>query len=472
MNAVPPEVAARLNELLVLPPVVDDLARRFRDAGHEIYLVGGSVRDALLQRPHVDHDLATDARPDEILAVASGWHEGTWLQGIEFNTVGLQKGKHRYEVTTFRGERYEPGSRKPVVSPVASIEADLARRDLTVNAMALSLPDRTFIDPYGGVGDLAAKVLRTPGAPEDSFDDDPLRMLRVARFAAQLGFAPAPEVVAAMRSMHERLRIVSGERIRDELLKLIAAPSPSAGLELAVDTGLCDVFLPELPALRDAADPLHRHKDVYGHTLAVLDKIVATDGPEPDVVLRMAGLLHDVGKPATRKFEEDGVSFHHHEVVGARMAAERLKALKFPGAFVEQVRHLVFMHLRFHGFSKGWTDSAVRRYVRDAGDGLDQLNRLVRCDCTTRNRFKARELSVAMDRFEERIARLAAEEDLARIRPPIDGNEIMTHLGVAPGRVIGDALAHLLEIRLERGEYSREEAFAMLDAWYAAHGKA
>ncbi len=471
MTQLPPEVAARLRDLLVVPDVVNDLARRFNDAGHGLYLVGGYVRDALLQRRTEELDFATDARPDRVRELVSGWHEGTWLQGIEFGTVGVQKGRYRLEITTFRAEQYVSDSRNPQVQHVGSIEDDLARRDFTINAIAVRLPDREFLDPFGGVADLASKALRTPGAPEESFGDDPLRMLRAARFVAQLDLTADRAVVEAMRVMNERLRIISAERIRDELAKLLESPRPSKGVDLATESGLCDIFLPELPALRLQQDPIHRHKDVYRHTLAVVDKIADSDPPgEPDVVLRMAGLLHDIGKPATRRIDAEGVSFHHHEVVGARMAEERLRALRYPNTFIDEVVKLVEMHLRFHGFSRGWSDSAVRRYVRDAGPLLDRLNRLVRCDCTTRNKMRARKLAVAMDHFEERIAKLAAEEDLKRIRPPIDGNDVMGHLGIEPGPVVGEALSMLLEHRLEHGEYAREEAFRLLEEWWRARG--
>jgi len=472
MSPTPDELSARLRDLLKLPAFVDDLAKRFRAAGHELYLVGGSVRDALLGRPHWDYDFATDAKPDEVLQLVAGWHEGKWLQGVEFGTVGVAKQGHRLEITTFREERYAEGSRKPEVTPLPTIEADLARRDFTINAMAVRLPERTFIDPYGGAADLARKVLRTPGEPADSFSDDPLRMLRAARFVALLDVEPDPAVVRAMSEMRARLQIVSAERIRDELTKILKTERPSKGLDLATQTGLCDLFLPELPALQLEQDPVHRHKDVYRHTLAVVDKIVAGEprGEDPDAALRMAGLLHDIGKPDTRKIGPEGVSFHHHEVVGAQMARKRLQALRYPSEFVDEVSELIALHLRFHTFRSGWSDSAVRRYVRDAGPLLDRLNRLVRSDSTTRNKMRARELSVAMDTLEERIARLAAEEDLKRIRPPIDGHEVMKHLGVKPGPVVGDALDHLLEIRLERGEYSKEEAFALLDEWALERG--
>jgi len=472
MGQIPPELSARLRDLLKLPPFIDDLAKRFRAAGHELYLVGGSVRDALLEREHWDYDFATDAKPDEVLQLVAGWHEGKWLQGVEFGTVGVAKQGHRLEITTFREERYAEGSRKPEVTPLPTIEADLARRDFTINAMAVRLPERTFIDPFGGVADLARKLLRTPGNPSDSFSDDPLRMLRAARFVALLDVEPDPAVVRSMTEMRERLPIVSAERIRDELTKILNTDQPSKGLDLATQTGLCDLFLPELPALQLEQDPVHRHKDVYRHTLAVVDKIVASEPPGtgPDTALRMAALLHDIGKPATRRIGPEGVSFHHHEVVGAQMARKRLQALRFPSDFVDEVTELIALHLRFHTFRSGWSDSAVRRYVRDAGPLLDRLNRLVRSDSTTRNKMRARELSVAMDTLEERIARLAAEEDLKRIRPPIDGHEVMSHLGIGPGPLIGEALDHLLEIRLERGEYSKDEAFAMLDDWAGARG--
>jgi poly(A) polymerase len=470
MPAVPPEVAARLRELLDVPPVADDLARRFAKAGHQLYLVGGAVRDALIGLQGDELDFATDARPDEVLEIVRGWHEGQWLQGVEFGTVGVRKAGSKMEITTFRGERYDPESRKPSVTRVGSIDEDLARRDFTINAIAVRLPDGDVLDPFGGIGDLAAKILRTPGRPEDSFDDDPLRMLRAARFVARFGLAPDPALVDAMRAMGERLTIVSAERIRDELTKLLESKLPSEGLDLAVETGLADLVLPELPALRLEQDPIHQHKDVYRHTLAVLEKIVATDRDEPDAVLRMAGLLHDIGKPATRRIGEDGVSFHHHEVVGARMADERLRALRFSNDFIEPVVKLIEMHLRFHGYADGWTDSAVRRYVRDAGPLLDRLNRLVRSDVTTRNRFKERQFQRAMDDLEERIARLADEEDLKRIRPPVNGHDVMQHLGLGPGPAVGEAMDMLLEHRLEHGEYSREEAFRLLDEWVRARG--
>jgi poly(A) polymerase len=468
---VPPEVAARLRELVVVPHVAEDLASRFRDAGYELFLVGGAVRDALLQRGVEELDFATDAKPDETLAIARGWADDVWLQGVRFGTVGMRKDGTDIEVTTFRGERYDEGSRKPEIVHVPTLEEDLSRRDFTVNAMAVRLPEREFIDPFGGLNDLVGTLLRTPGAPEDSFSDDPLRMLRAARFASQLDLTPGEAVLAAMRAMRDRLGIVSAERIGDELNKLLASPQPSKGLLVATETGLCDVFLPELPALRLEQDSEHRHKDVFAHTLAVVDKVAAGDPPgEPDVLLRMAALLHDIGKPPTRRMEGGKVMFHHHEVVGAKMARARLQALRYPNEFVDDVCHLIGMHLRFWGFARNWTDSAVRRYVRDAGHQLDRLNRLIRADSTTRNRFKARQLQEAMDRFEERIAKLAAEEDLKKIRPPIDGHDVMSSLGVEPGPVVGRALDMLLEHRLEHGEFSREEALRLLEEWAQAQG--
>lgn len=461
-----PEIAARLRELIVLPAEVAELARRLGARDFALYLVGGSVRDAILGRLGGDLDFTTDAPVDEIVRVVEGWADAKWMAGAEFGTVGISKRGHRMEITTFRGERYREDSRKPEIQPVATIEDDLVRRDFTINAMALRLPERTLVDPYGGVGDLAARVLRTPLTPEVSFSDDPLRMLRAARFAASLECTPVQELVQAMRSQRDRLQIVSAERIRDELSKLLAADKPSIGLDLATDTGLCDLFLPELPALKLEQDPIHRHKDVYRHTLAVVDKLAAADaGSEPDVLLRMSGLLHDIGKPATRRYGDHGVSFHHHEVVGAQMAAKRLRALRYPNDFVDECVALVEMHLRFHTFRAGWTDSAVRRYVRDAGNLLERLNRLVRADCTTRNPIKARRLAAAMDELEARIAELAAAEDLKRIRPPLNGHEVMQYLKVPPGPVVGKAMAHLLELRLERGEYSKDEAYRALDEW-------
>jgi poly(A) polymerase len=452
-------------------PVADDLGRRFADAGFELALVGGSVRDALLGRLGHDLDFTTDARPDQVLEVVRGWSDAVWETGIAFGTVGLRKRGYHLEVTTYRSEAYDAGSRKPEVAYGRTLEDDLVRRDFTVNAMAVRLPGTTFVDPFGGLEDLAAQVLRTPGRPEDSFTDDPLRMMRAARFSSQLGFTVAEEVVAAMRDMATRLDIVSAERVRDELSKLLLAPAPRGGVTLLVDTGLADRVLPEVPKLRLEQDEHHRHKDVYEHSLTVLEQAIdlepASEGP--DLVLRLAALLHDVGKPKTRSFEPGGgVSFHHHEVVGAAMTRSRLTALRYPKQVVEDVSRLVELHLRFHGYGKGeWTDSAVRRYVRDAGPLLERLHRLTRSDCTTRNRRKAEALRRAYDDLEERIARLAEEEELARIRPDLDGNEIMQVLGTGPGPLVGQAYRHLLDLRLEHGPLGHEAAVDALRRWYA-----
>ncbi|WP_245536939.1 MULTISPECIES: CCA tRNA nucleotidyltransferase [Thermomonospora] len=463
-----------IRELLgrVIPPAADELGRRFAAAGHELALVGGPVRDALLGRPGKDVDLTTDATPEQVLQLVEGWADAIWTIGIEFGTVGLRKGDLQLEITTYRSESYDPKSRKPEVSYGKSLTEDLARRDFAVNAMAARLPGHEFVDPFGGLGDLRRKTLRTPGRPEDSFNDDPLRMMRAARFAAQLGFTVAPEVVAAMRDMAGRIEIVSAERIRDELSKLICAPRPRAGLTLLVDTGLAEHVLPELPKLRLEIDEHHRHKDVYEHTLIVLEQAIAQEEDGPDLVLRLAALLHDIGKPKTRSFEPGGrVTFHHHEVVGAKMARHRLSALRYPKDVVADVSRLVELHLRFHGYGDGqWTDSAVRRYVRDAGHLLNRLHKLTRADCTTRNRRKAERLRRAYDDLEARIARLAAEEELAKIRPELDGNEIQQILGIKPGPLVGKAYKFLLDLRLDRGMIGKEAATAELLRWAAEQG--
>jgi len=463
--------------LAQVAPVTGELARRFGAAGRTLHLVGGFVRDAVLGRPQPDLDFATDARPEEVLALTRGWSDASWETGIAFGTVGLRKGEHRLEITTYRSEAYDRASRKPSVHYGQSLEDDLSRRDFTINAMAILLPEGTFVDPYGGLRDLLAGELRTPGRPEDSFTDDPLRMLRAARFVAYLPARVTPEVAAAMRAMADRLKIISPERIQGELTKLLLAPQPRPGLELLVDTGVAEHFLPELPALRLAADPLHRHKDVYAHSLTVLDQAIALEEeeeerPGPDLTLRMAALLHDIGKPRTRSFEAGGgVSFHHHEVVGRDMARTRLLALRYPKPFVDDVARLVELHLRFHGYGTGqWTDAAVRRYVRDAGPLLERLHKLVRSDCTTRNPRKAAALGRAYDALERRIGQLAKEEDLAALRPDLDGDEVMALLGLPPGRLVGAALAHLLALRMERGPLGREEAIAELRRWAAEQG--
>jgi poly(A) polymerase len=464
-----------VTRMLPLRPVLDDLGARFAHAGHELSLVGGPVRDALLGRPITDLDLTTDARPDQTVRLLRAWGDAHWEIGREFGTIGARRGEHVVEVTTYRSETYDPASRKPEVMFGDTLDGDLSRRDFTVNAMAVRLPGLTFVDPHGGLRDLAARMLRTPGAPEVSFGDDPLRMMRAARFAAQLGFGVDPAVVEAMTAMAERIGIVSAERVRTELEKTLLATSPRPGLELLVSTGLADHVLPELPALRLEIDEHHRHKDVYEHSLTVLDQAIALeDGPDgpvpaPDLVLRLAALLHDIGKPATRKFESGGgVSFHHHEVVGAKLVAKRLRALRFDGATVKQVARLTELHLRFHGYGDGaWTDSAVRRYVADAGPLLHRLHKLTRSDCTTRNRRKAARLSAAYDELEARIARLQEEEELAAVRPDLDGNEIMAILGIPPGREVGRAYKHLLELRMERGPLGPETAREELLRWWS-----
>jgi poly(A) polymerase len=477
MHQLSPAQREALGALLNAAPfakVVRDLGRRFAERGHELYLVGGTVRDALLDRtdPKADIDLTTDATPDQILAVVRSGNRGggVWLQGVRFGTVGVRKGDFKLDITTFRSDSYREDSRKPEVTFGRSIEEDLARRDFTVNAMAMRLPDGPFVDPYGGLVDLAAKRLRTPSSPEVSFDDDPLRMLRAARFAAQLELAPTPETLAAIAERRGRLRIVSRERIRDELTKLLLGRAPAKGLWLVVNTGLAEEFLPELPALALEQDPVHRHKDVLRHTIAVVERATAFDADKPDLTLRMAALLHDIGKPRTRRVGPEGVTFHLHEVVGAKMAEHRLTELRYPSDFIADVRQLVLLHLRFHTYRLGWSDSAVRRYVRDAGPLLDRLNFMVRSDCTTRNVFKARQLAAYSDELEERIARLEAEEELASIRPPLDGRQVMRLLGIPPGPLVGRALDHLLELRLDRGPMSEEEAVGALRKWAAAQG--
>jgi poly(A) polymerase len=456
-----------------LKPVLDEclpLAERFTAAGKRLYLVGGVVRDLLLgvERGDRDIDLTTDARPDEIKRILDGWADALWSQGERFGTIGARKGGVAFEITTHRAEAYVSDSRKPSVEFSDDIKADLSRRDFTVNAMALTLPEPELIDPFGGADDLAARRMRTPLAPEESFGDDPLRMMRAARFIAGYDLVPDDELVTTAHAMAERLEIVSAERVRDELDKLLVVDDPAAGLWFLVDTGLTDEFLPELGAMRLEQDPIQRHKDVLAHTIAVVQKVRATktDGSS-NRITRLAALLHDVGKPKTRAFGPKGVSFHHHEVVGARMARDRMRSLRYPNDDVEAVSQLVFLHLRFHTYQMGWTDSAVRRFVRDAGPLLDELIELTRCDCTTRNQRKAETLSRRMDELEERIAELREKEELSRLRPEIDGKAVMDHLDIEPGPVVGEALDFLLELRLEEGELGEEEAYKRLDAWWA-----
>ena len=444
----------------------EEVARRFAAAGRSLSLVGGSVRDALFPgptgtaTPH-DLDLTTDALPAETERLVRGWADDIWTQGERFGTIGCRKGTQVYEITTYRAEVYVPDSRKPEVTFGEDLAVDLSRRDFTMNALALRLPDMELIDPFDGLGDLAAGRLRTPLDPEISFGDDPLRMLRAARFAARFSLEPDPALTAAVERMHGRLSIVSAERIRDELDKIVMVDVPSVALWFIVRTGLAGEFLPELPGLALEQDPIHRHKDVLAHTLAVVDKT------SPDRLLRLAALFHDVGKPRTRAITDGGVSFHHHEVVGARMTRTRMEALRYSAADTDTVVRLVELHLRFHTYRLGWTDKAVRRYVRDAGPLLDRLNELTRCDCTTRNAAKARALARRMDELEARITELGEQEELRSLRPDLDGNQIMELLGIGPGRAVGQALNFLMELRLDEGPLGEEEAARRLRAWWA-----
>ncbi|WP_292673968.1 CCA tRNA nucleotidyltransferase [Nocardioides sp.] len=452
--------------------VLDPLGALFAAAGHELALVGGPVRDAMLGRPHTDLDFATSAAPDETERLLKKWGDATWDMGRDFGTIGARSGQWVVEVTTYRSEAYDPTSRKPSVAFGDDLTGDLVRRDFTVNAMAVRIPGRIVEDPYGGVVDLAQRLLRTPGRPEDSFSDDPLRMMRAARFTAQLGFTVAPEVVEAMTAMADRISIISAERVRDELVKLVCAPYPRRGLSLLVETGLAALVLPELPALALERDEHHRHKDVYDHTLTVLEQSIDLEDrlPDggPDFVSRFAALMHDVGKPRTRKFLGDGtVTFHHHDVVGAKLTRKRMQALRFSNDETDAVAKLVELHLRFHGYGTGeWTDSAVRRYVRDAGDQLERLHVLTRADCTTRNQRKADRLRRTYDDLEARIATLMEQEELAAVRPALDGNRIMEILGIPPGREVGQAYNYLLELRLDRGPMEPEEAETALRQWW------
>jgi len=462
--------ARAVRELLRLAPVIDELGERFAEAGHEIALVGGPVRDAMLGRAHTDLDFATSAHPDLTERLLKSWGDATWDMGRGFGTIGARRGEWHVEVTTYRSDSYATDSRKPEVAFGETLVGDLERRDFTVNAMAVRLPGRTFEDPFGGIADLAHGLLRTPGRPEDSFSDDPLRMMRAARFVAQLGFSVDPSVVAAMTAMAGRIEIVSAERVRDELVKLVLGRYPRRGLSLLVDTGLAAYVLPELPALALERDEHHRHKDVYEHTLTVLEQTVDLEDRlgGPDFVARFAAILHDIGKARTRRFNPDGtVTFHHHDVVGAKMARKRMRALRFSNEETDAVAKLVGLHLRFHGYGDGeWTDSAVRRYVRDAGDQVERLHVLTRADCTTRNQRKAERLRRTYDDLEARIARLAEQEELASIRPDLDGNQIMALLGIGPGPVVGEAYRHLLELRLDNGPMSQEAAETALLGWW------
>ncbi len=453
-----------LAQLLADGSPVLDLAAVFRAAGHELYLVGGPVRDAYLRRPHQDLDFSTDAAPEETLAIVNPIAESVWKQGMRFGTVGARVAGIDVEITTFRSERYAEGSRHPEVTYDADVESDLSRRDFTVNAMAIRLPERTPVDPFNGLEDLRVGVLRTPIDPVSSFTDDPLRMMRAFRFAAELEFKIAPDTLEAISKLTDQLDTVSSERVRDELSRLMVGERPGTALKLAYGTGLTERFLPELSALQLEQDPVHRHKDVFHHTLAVVERT------EPVLELRLAALLHDIGKPRTREITNDGVTFHHHEIVGAKMARTRLRALKYPNDVVDTVTQLIKLHHRFHTYSLGWTDSAVRRYVRDVGALRPTLHKLLRADCTTRNAARAREMAARVDDLEERITELAAREEIESIRPEIDGHAIMSFLGVTPGPIVGEAREFLLEIRLEEGPIGEEESFERLAAWARERG--
>ncbi|WP_353808133.1 CCA tRNA nucleotidyltransferase [Agromyces sp. SYSU T00194] len=465
---------ARLGELAA-SPTVSRLAGAFEAAGHELALVGGPVRDAFLDRGTNDLDFTTDATPDEILAIVAPIAQAHWDIGRRFGTIGAKIAGEQVEITTYRTDAYDGESRKPEVVFGDSLEEDLTRRDFTVNALALRLPRLELVDPSGGVEDLLARTLRTPAPPERSFGDDPLRMLRAARFASQLGFHVEPGTLAAMAELSGAIERISAERVRDELTKLLLTDAPQPGIRLLVDTGLADRVLPEVPALRLEVDEHHHHKDVYEHSLTVLDQAIDYEASRgnldsPDLVMRLAALLHDIGKPRTRRLEPGGaVSFHHHDVVGAKLARKRLRALRFDNDTIAAVGRLIELHLRFFGYADAaWTDSAVRRYVRDAGDQLERLHILTRADVTTRNRRKADRLGFAYDDLEERIAVLAEEEELAAVRPELDGNEIQAALGIRPGREVGEAYRFLLELRLDEGPIGPDAARERLLAWWAA----
>ena len=471
MSAISPEQAKAAANLVTLPKAAVDLARAFRAAGFRLALVGGPVRDALLGRSGNDLDFTTDARPEESMKILKSWTDATWDTGIAYGTVAGKKGDVTAEITTFRKDSYSEQSRKPEVEYGDSLEGDLRRRDFTVNAMALEIGEKenTFVDPFGGLKDIVAKKIRTPISAEELFSEDPLRMMRAARFAAQLGFEVDDEVISAIKAMKERLTIISAERIRDEFVKTLMSADPRRGLMLMVESGLCEFFLPELPTLRLEIDEHHRHKDVYEHSLIVLEQAIEMEERlgGPNLTIRLAALLHDIGKPKTRALiEGGGVSFHHHEVVGSKMTKKRLKELRFDRETIDDVSMLVALHLRFHGYGSGeWTDSAVRRYVRDAGDLLVHLHVLTRADCTTRNVRKAQALAATYDQLESRIEQLAQEEELAAIRPDLNGNEIIEILGIKPGPIVGKAYDYLLELRMEHGPLGRERAIEELLKW-------
>ncbi|TAP28738.1 MULTISPECIES: CCA tRNA nucleotidyltransferase [Micrococcaceae] len=476
MHALPsPDVLRQ-----ILPSVIFDLADRFVAAGHELSLVGGPVRDLYLGRVSPDLDFTTSARPEETIKVISGWADNIWDVGREFGTIAFKKGEHTLEVTTYRADAYDSQSRKPIVAFGDNLHDDLFRRDFTMNSMALRLPDLELVDPFDGVSSLRDQSIRTPGAPDISFSDDPLRMMRAARFASQLQIEVSAEVRQAMSEMTERIEIISAERVRDELVKLIKGADPRAGINLLVETGLADRVLPEVSALRLEIDEHHRHKDVYQHSLTVLEQAVSMetdqDGPVPgpNFVLRFAALMHDIGKPATRKFEPNGaVSFRHHDMVGSKMVKARMRALRFDKETTKAVARLVELHMRFYGYGEaGWSDSAVRRYVTDAGDLLEYLHRLTRSDVTTRNRKKSDRLAFAYDDLEARIAQIAEQEELQSIRPDLDGQQIMGILGIKPGPVVGRAYKFLLELRLDEGPLGEDAAIEQLRAWWSEQPEA
>jgi poly(A) polymerase len=462
-----------LASLVERAPLASSLAAVFKERGFTLALVGGPVRDALLGRLGNDLDFTTNAPALESKKILQKWADNVWDTGIEFGTVAAKRGETTVEVTTYRSDSYTQESRKPEVNFGTSIEGDLSRRDFTVNSMALELTGATpqFIDPFGGLVDLAKKTLRTPGKPEDSFSDDPLRMLRAARFASQLSFEISPDVLDAMKAMTDRLAIISAERIRDEMTKLLMSHNPRIGITILVDTGLAATFIPEIPQLRLEVDEHHHHKDVYEHSITVLEQAIALENRlgGPNLIIRLAALLHDIGKPKTRALiPGGGVSFHHHEVVGARLAKSRLKALRYSGEVIDDVETLIALHLRFHGYGDGeWTDSAVRRYVRDAGPLLDHLHVLTRADCTTRNARKAARLAATYDGLEDRIAVLMEEEELSKIRPDLDGGEVMQLLNLKPGAAVGKALDYLLELRMDQGPLGKERATELLHQWWA-----
>lgn len=457
----------------LIDPLVLELGQLFDRAGFELSLVGGPVRDLFLGQQALDLDFTTNALPDQTLQIVAPWADATWEIGKEYGTIGLRKGQAMLEITTYRAEKYDPDSRKPLVAFGSDLTDDLFRRDFTINSMALRLPSLELVDPFGGQKDLEAGLIRTPGTPQDSFSDDPLRMMRAARFASRLNFDLAPEVFEAMTDMADRITIISAERVREELVKLICGTAPRRGVDLLVESGLAAYVLPEIPALKLEVDEHHHHKDVYQHSLTVMEQAAALESdqdgpvPGPDFILRFAALMHDIGKPATRKFEPNGaVSFIHHDVVGAKLVKKRMRALRFDNDTIKAVARLVELHMRFYGYGEaGWSDSAVRRYVRDAGDLLERLHRLTRADVTTRNKRKARKIASAYDDLERRIGELAAQEELQAIRPDLDGQEIMEILGLKPGPQVGQAYKFLLNLRLDEGELGKEEARARLLAW-------